>query len=79
MEKRMGKSRYWFAAKELGWGWGWPLAWQGWLAYAGAAALLVAGFVIFPPAAAPARFVACNAGVVVALLFVCWLKGEPLR
>ncbi|MBN8800134.1 MAG: hypothetical protein ABS96_05585 [Lysobacteraceae bacterium SCN 69-123] len=75
----MDRPRYWFAAKELGWGWGWPLAWQGWLAYASAAALLVASFVVFPPAAAPLRFVACNAGVVVALLLACWLKGEPLR
>ncbi len=29
--------------------------------------------------AAPVRFAACNAGVVVALLLACWLKGEPLR
>lgn len=75
----MGKSRYWFAAKELGWGWGWPLAWQGWLAYAATAALLVAGFVMFPPVAEPVLSLACNVGVILLLLLVCWLKGEPLR
>ena len=75
----MGKSRYWFAAKELGWGWGWPLAWQGWLTYAAAAVLLVAGLVMFPPVSDPIRSFVANVGVALLVLLVCWLKGEPLR
>jgi hypothetical protein len=26
--------KYWFPAKRYGWGWGFPVTWQGWLALA---------------------------------------------
>ncbi len=29
----MSKKKYWFRAKDYGWGWGLPLTWQGWLAF----------------------------------------------
>lgn len=75
----MRKAGYWFPAKAQGWGWGLPITWQGWLVYATAAVLLVAGFFIFPPAASYVRFLIYNWSVVLLVLLVCWIKGEPLR
>ncbi|MGE8212702.1 MULTISPECIES: hypothetical protein [unclassified Stenotrophomonas] len=74
----MQKRRYWFEAKADGFGWGWPLAWQGWAVYAVVALLLVLGFFLFPPAASALAFAAFNGGVILALLLVCWFKGQPL-
>ena len=70
---------YWFHAKPSGLGWDWPLCWQGWVSYGLALAGLVAGAVMFPPTRSPAAFMASNAIVVMLLLGVCAVKGEPLR
>ena len=35
--------QYWFPAKRYGWGWGFPMTWQGWVAFAGFLILLFAG------------------------------------
>ncbi|WP_269790726.1 hypothetical protein [Stenotrophomonas sp. Iso1] len=75
----MQKPDYWFPAKTQGWGWGLPITWQGWLIYAIAFVLLVAGFFIFPPATSYVRFLIYNWSVVLLVLVVCWIKGEPLR
>jgi len=75
----VSKPKYWFAAKEQGLGWGLPLSWHGWLVYAAAAALFVSGFFIFPPATNYLPFLIFNWSVVLLLLLVCWIKGEPLR
>ena len=71
--------RYWFAAKRYGWGWGWPSAWQGWLVLAAFLGLLVAGTFLLPPRTAPAAYLIYVAVLSVALIAVCWLKGEPAR
>ena len=73
------KNDYWFRAKTFGWGWGLPITWQGWVAYGIAAALLVGGYFIFPPHAHVGFFLAYTWIVVLALVAVCWLKGEPPR
>jgi hypothetical protein len=70
------KNDYWFPAKVYGWGWGLPIAWQGWLVYAVAAVLLVAGHFIFPPTAHPALFFVYLWSVLLLLVVVCWVKGE---
>ena len=74
-----GKKDYWFPARHYGWGWGLPSAWQGWLVYAMAAALLAAGFFIFPLVVHPVLFQLHVWAVVLLLVAVCWLKGEPPR
>ena len=71
------KKNYWFPAKTYGWGWGLPIAWQGWVVYGLAAALLVAGIFIFPPSARPVAFQVYTWTVVLVLVAVCWIKGEP--
>jgi hypothetical protein len=71
--------RYWFPAKRYGWGWGFPITWEGWAAFLGFLALAVAGVVIVPPTQWFAGFIAYI--VVLSLLFtgLCWWKGEPAR
>jgi hypothetical protein len=79
--------RYWFSAKRYGWGWGFPIAWQGWLVFAAFLGLLIAGGVLFsslfPPRRSLAAFLTAYLIYIVvldaALLAVCWLKGEPPR
>ena len=73
----MQKDDYWFPAKRYGWGWGLPLKWQGWLVYGVTFTFLVAVFFIFPPATHLALFMASTWGIVIVLVAVCWLKGEP--
>jgi hypothetical protein len=71
------KAPYWFRAKRYGWGWGLPLTWQGWLAYALYWVLLLLGFALFPPQRELAAFLAYTVGLSALLVVICWLKGEP--
>jgi hypothetical protein len=71
--------KYWFSAKTFGWGWGLPTAWQGWLVYGITAALLIAGPFLFSVRDQPWHFQAYIWGVVLVLLAICWIKGEPPR
>ncbi len=73
------EQRYWFPAKRYGWGWGLPVAWQGWMVLAVFAGLLVAGVIMLPPNRYPGRFVLFVVVLNVMLIAVCWLKGEPPR
>ena len=72
-------SKYWFPAKRYGWGWGLPGAWQGWLVLAVYATALVAWGAAFPPAAGNGAFLVGAGVATIALLLICWLKGEPPR
>jgi hypothetical protein len=69
--------RYWFPAKHYGWGWGLPIAWQGWLVFSAFLGLVIAGAFLFPPRSALAAYLTYVVVLSVALIFVCWLKGEP--
>ncbi len=71
------KNDFWFPAKRFGWGWGLPITWQGWTVYAVAAVLWVAGYFIFPPGTHVGYSLAYGWTVALALMGVCWLKGEP--
>ena len=71
--------RYWFSAKNYGWGWGLPAAWQGW------AVLVVSliGFSAIPFIASPVDdlliFTILNLFLAAALICICFVKGEPVR
>lgn len=71
--------KYWFRAKRYGLGWGLPVRWQGWVVLAsyGLSVKLVSHF--WPPATDTGKFVAGVIASTVALLCICWMKGEPLR
>jgi hypothetical protein len=69
--------QYWFPAKRYGWGWGFPITWQGWAAFAGFLVLLLAGIFIMPPRQSLGGFFAYVAVTVALFTGVCWWKGEP--
>lgn len=73
-------NRYWFAAKRYGFGWSYPVTWQGWLVVAVYFALLFGGvaFLRARPGALPVG--AWVAIVTVALIAIIVAKGErPLK
>lgn len=70
---------YWFPAKRYGWGWGFPMRWQGWATLIAYFLLLGVVAVIFQPHRHPLTFASLVALLSLALLAVCWLKGEPPR
>lgn len=69
--------RYWFPAKRYGWGWGPPVAWQGWVVMGIVAALLLAGAAVLLPARGPLAFIAWAAFLSMVLVGVCLVIGEP--
>lgn len=70
---------YWFPAKRYGWGWGLPVAWQGWVVLAVFAVLVAAGALWLLPQYPQWVFVAYAIVLCLLLVAVCWLKGEPPR
>lgn len=74
----MDKQPYWFPAKRFGWGWGLPQTWQGWIVMMVWVAVLIGGLVVLAPHSQLAH-VLFVATMVVALMLVCYWKGEPPR
>ena len=72
-------SRYWFPAKQFGWGWGPPSSWHGWVVIAAFAMLFTACGYEFPPRSHPLAFAASVLALSIGLLVVCFAKGEPPR
>ena len=70
---------YWFPAKRRGWGWGPPVVWQGRAVLGVFVALLAIGAVVLLPAAGHLAFVTYSIVLVVLLVDVCRIKGEPPR
>ena len=75
----MQKQPCWFPAKRYGWGWGLPIRWQGWAVMGVYAVLLVAAVFFLHSEREPLKFIAAVAGLTIALIAVCWIKGEPPR
>jgi hypothetical protein len=71
-----GDVRYWFPAKRFGWGWGFPITWQGWAVFAAFLVLVATGAATIPGHSV-AAFIAYVAGLSVLFGAVCWWKGEP--
>jgi hypothetical protein len=70
---------YWFPAKRYGRGSGPPAMWQGWAVLAAFVSLLAAGTLVLPPNRVLPIFLGYVALLSLALIAVCWLKGEPPR
>lgn len=68
----------WFRAKRYGWGWGAPVAWQGWVVLVGWLALLLAGVLALVRLSPVVAFVYTLA-MVALLIAICWIKGERPR
>ncbi len=75
----MEERKYWFPAKRYGWGWGFPITWQGWAVFALAIGVAVIGGLLFPPSTGLPRFLLLELGVAIVLVLVCWITGEPPR
>lgn len=67
---------FWFPLKTYGWGWGLPVAWQGWVVLAVYAVTLALLAHWFPPQAQSRVFYAGALLATVALVAIVWLKGE---
>lgn len=71
--------KYWFPAKQYGWGWGIPAVWQGWLVLFGFIVLQSGGALVLEPQNNRLGFSAYTALLCLVLLAICWIKGEPPR
>lgn len=69
--------RYWFGAKQFGWGWGLPLTWEGWVTLVA----YIAGIIALGVLAAGNQQLLFGGIIVLTLLLlgICALKGEPPR
>lgn len=68
--------RYWFLAKRYGWGWGFPVTWEGWLVLGSWFALVLLGARHILPES-PVLFFGLLAGLSAILVAICYKKGEP--
>lgn len=72
------KPGYWFPAKRYGWGWGPPATWQGWIVFVGWILIVTAVSIVLAPYSLP-LFFAFMAVMVMAIIAICYAKGEPPR
>jgi hypothetical protein len=73
------EKRYWFPAKRYGWGWGFPITWQGWIVLAIYGISLLCGTHLLHPHRNSGLFIFYVAMCSALFIFVCWMKGEPPR
>jgi hypothetical protein len=68
---------YWFPAKRYGWGWGLPVAWQGWVVLGLYFVATISAGIWLRPHVHPLMFYGSVGAATVLLIVVCLLKGEP--
>jgi hypothetical protein len=73
------KPDIWFPAKRHGWGWGFPVAWQGWMVLLAYCVFLFGGAFILNPQYALFEYLIYTLFISCILLLICWRKGEKLR
>lgn len=72
------QTKYWLAAKRYGWGWGLPPTWRGWAVMIVWILLMIA-ISLLAAAIHLAWFYAFVTVMVMALVAICYAKGEPPR
>ena len=71
---------HWFPVKRYGWGWGFPVRWQGWLVFAAYAALLYGGIYYFEARRNALGLLIYLLALTAVLIAIMAVKGEkPLR
>lgn len=70
--------RYWFRAKQYGYGWSLPAVWQGWAVLGAWVAALVAARLYLRPGHI-AEYRGVVAAMLLLLVLICYWKGEPAR
>jgi hypothetical protein len=71
---------YWFPAKKYGYGWGFPVTWQGWVVLLVYLGIILFVTTFYPPV--PGNILLFILGVsipTVILIVVCYLTGEKPR
>ncbi len=71
--------KYWFPAKRFGWGWSFPTAWQGWAVLITYLTLVLGGIPLVQATKGSLIYVAYLFVLTIALIAICWVKGEPTR
>jgi hypothetical protein len=71
------QKKYWFPAKKFGWGWSFPTCWQGWAVFIAYAASLLLLHHFLSLASEQPAYLAGVGVFTIALLAICWFKGEP--
>jgi len=72
-----GPKQFWFPAKRYGWGWGPPIAWQGWAVLVAFFLLLLAGAFVFLSTDDVVSFLVYALVLCAFLVAICYVKGEP--
>ncbi len=72
-------TKYWFPKKAAGFGWGWPVAWQGWLVFGLVTVVVVGGYFVFELPEQETQYALTVIAATAVLLAACFLKGEPLK
>lgn len=70
------KPRFWFPAMNYGWGWGFPVRWQGWVVFGSYFASIYAGVKYFHPRNDIGGFMIAFAVATVVFVAVIVWKGE---
>ena len=73
----MDEKHYWFPAKRYGWGWGLPMAWQGWAVLLVYFFAVVLSAIFIPPKIHPVFFALEMAALTAGLILIALRKGEP--
>jgi len=71
------KKKLWFPAKKYGFGWGLPIAWQGWVVLISYLLLIFIGSAALTNSAINIIWFLSYALILTALfIFICWKKGK---
>jgi hypothetical protein len=73
----MRTTNYWFPAKRYGWGWGFPVTWQGWVVLVAYIALVVGGIPVVKVSKGDIAYLGYVALLTIVLVTICWMTGEP--
>lgn len=76
--KTNGK-RIWFPAKNYGWGWGLPCAWQGWVVLVVFVVLLCVTSALLLPGGNFGLYITSAAVLCISVVVICLIKGERPR
>lgn len=73
------KKRIWFPARTYGWGWSFPVCWQGWVVLTVFIILILAAPELAPPQESLFNYITYVLALCAALIFICWKKGGKPR
>ena len=79
MSEKKPEKKYWFPARGLGWGWGLPGTWQGWVVFVLYLLAVISASVTTKTEENALSRVAIIIGLSALFIFICWLKGEPIQ